>query len=555
MGEWFDELARVMARGLTSREALRHVGSGIAAVMVAALLPRPAAAVGCSGPADCGGGELCCEGTCVEANCCDSDDCGGDLCCGGDCTTDECCDDGDCGGDDCCSGSCCDAGEACCDGECCDAGDVCCGDDGCCPAARECCGDECCPPGELCCASGCVEAECCPEDECDGACCDPGALCCGVVCCDVGDLCCDENCCDAGALCCDDNCCDVGAVCCDNTCCDVGEQCCDGEEEDLCGVCCDDGDCGGGEVCCDGTCTECCGDADCDGGDICCNNTYCAGCCDDGNCGGGEVCCDGACVEGECCEHADCGDVCCDGVCAECCEDVDCGIVPCCAGTCCAVGELCCGGDCAACCGDGDCDPGLICEAGTCVVGDVGGGDQAHNGNTSGDANSDPSPGEQVLGQLLRPGESYTDVDLRARLELLSGGDLAVYLGLLADLCAEYPFFPVCADLPAGTGRGPGLASLIRAAQPPTGLQAVFAALIQLQPLSTPNEVTLTLTYNDAELGGLAESGLRVFYYAHALGVWVEVPAVIDPLANTATVPHLDVSAFIQQPTAIGIFG
>ena len=82
----------------------------------------------------------------------------------------------------------------------------------------------------------------------------------------------------------------------------------------------------------------------------------------------------------------------------------------------------------------------------------------------------------------------------------------------------------------------------------------IRAANIQLVPLDVPNNVNVTLRYLDTDLGGLPESGLRMFYYDAGLGRWVEVPATIDPVGNTVTWSNVNVGAFAPRITRIAVF-
>jgi hypothetical protein len=89
---------------------------------------------------------------------------------------------------------------------------------------------------------------------------------------------------------------------------------------------------------------------------------------------------------------------------------------------------------------------------------------------------------------------------------------------------------------------------------PPAGLHGLLTAQIQLQPLATPNSVTLTLFYPDSDLSGVSETLLRAFYFVDELSVWVELFATVDPALNTVTIRDVDVSAFADRLRWIGIF-
>jgi hypothetical protein len=90
---------------------------------------------------------------------------------------------------------------------------------------------------------------------------------------------------------------------------------------------------------------------------------------------------------------------------------------------------------------------------------------------------------------------------------------------------------------------------------PPPGLRELTGLELQLQPIITPNDVTLTLYYTDAQLGSSQESALRIFYRDDTLDTWVELPVTVDAAANSVTVQGLDVSAFADNPHRVGVFG
>jgi hypothetical protein len=60
--------------------------------------------------------------------------------------------------------------------------------------------------------------------------------------------------------------------------------------------------------------------------------------------------------------------------------------------------------------------------------------------------------------------------------------------------------------------------------------------------------ITITVHYNDADVGGVVEADLKIYYWDVAHGVWVPLPTTVDPVANilVATVSHL---------TKFGVFG
>jgi thermitase len=60
--------------------------------------------------------------------------------------------------------------------------------------------------------------------------------------------------------------------------------------------------------------------------------------------------------------------------------------------------------------------------------------------------------------------------------------------------------------------------------------------------------ITITVHYTDADVAGMNELDLKIYYWDVAHGVWVPLPTTVDPVANTlvATVDHL---------TKFGVFG
>ncbi len=91
----------------------------------------------------------------------------------------------------------------------------------------------------------------------------------------------------------------------------------------------------------------------------------------------------------------------------------------------------------------------------------------------------------------------------------------------------------------------------------PLGIQQVAAVDLQLKPISTPNFVNLNFNYDPALVRalGIPETGLRMFYYHEGLGAWVEMPATVNLSAHTVTSVNIDISAFADRMTRIGIFG
>ncbi len=88
----------------------------------------------------------------------------------------------------------------------------------------------------------------------------------------------------------------------------------------------------------------------------------------------------------------------------------------------------------------------------------------------------------------------------------------------------------------------------------PEGIREFKAVMLGLQPDGTPNDVTLVLHYTDEELGELA-GPVQVFCYEPLSGRWVELDGVVDPVAHTVTIEHVDVSAFANGPIRLSLFG
>jgi len=91
----------------------------------------------------------------------------------------------------------------------------------------------------------------------------------------------------------------------------------------------------------------------------------------------------------------------------------------------------------------------------------------------------------------------------------------------------------------------------------PAGVAQVEAVSLQLVPVTTPNDVNVTLHYTDAMTAAQAVKGgpLRMFYYAAPLGRWVELPVSQDAAAHTVTVSSVDVSAFAPGLTRLALMG
>ena len=73
MNNKFDELTKAMARSVTRRAALRNFGLGIASLTLACFGLTNSALAGkvktlpCTTNAECGAGQVCCNGTCMAA--------------------------------------------------------------------------------------------------------------------------------------------------------------------------------------------------------------------------------------------------------------------------------------------------------------------------------------------------------------------------------------------------------------------------------------------------------------------------------------------------------
>src|SRR5438034_1077004 len=68
MNNKFDELTKSMAQSVTRRAALKKFGVGIAGMALTCfgLADRAQAAKKCSTNADCGSGQVCCNGSCMD---------------------------------------------------------------------------------------------------------------------------------------------------------------------------------------------------------------------------------------------------------------------------------------------------------------------------------------------------------------------------------------------------------------------------------------------------------------------------------------------------------
>ena len=394
----FDDLSRLLGRGLSRRGAIRAaIGAIVGAVGAGALPDDAGAASRCRvGGYQCTRNGQCCTGVCVtgpriprtQRNRCKCE--AGLVLCGTRCvsltSTRHC---GGCGVR-------CRADEQCCNGTC-----VRLGTDANC--AR--CGNTC-ALADTCWSGACVRNTPCLRVTCSGS-----TTCCGGTCVDLQSS--GANCGACGTVCptgvscvagvCVDPCasvtCDAGETCVSGTCkcganptCGATEACCAGscigisDSEQHCGAC--HSPCDTGETCISGTCK-------CGANPACANDeTCCSGACvdtdiDESHCGAcndpcaiGETCCSGGCVDtsldedhcGACNDPCANGDTCCSGGCVDTDASEDhCGA---CNDPCDTInGETCCDAQCidtqsatANCgaCGTA-CDPGETCGNGTCL--------------------------------------------------------------------------------------------------------------------------------------------------------------------------------------------
>ncbi|MEN9796999.1 MAG: hypothetical protein RL653_695 [Pseudomonadota bacterium] len=270
----------------------------------------------CTGNADCGQGNQCCNGVCIaNANCCSSADCAPYVCRSNSCST--CSSDAECGaGAKCCGGACL-LNAACCLNADCPAGQACL--KGKCSACTK---DSECGSSEKCCNGQCKQTNCCSSVECGG----------GLVCGPFGCANCTGDAqCAPGQKCCNGLC--VNGICCNSTQCAAGQQCINNG----CKACTTNAQCSGNEVCCGGSCRPgtCCSNADCDG--LICEGNACRACKANAECGQGARCCNGTCYPStECCTSADCsgGRTCKSGKCQSCTTNADCPGQQCCNGSC-----------------------------------------------------------------------------------------------------------------------------------------------------------------------------------------------------------------------------
>ncbi len=62
--------------------------------------------------------------------------------------------------------------------------------------------------------------------------------------------------------------------------------------------------------------------------------------------------------------------------------------------------------------------------------------------------------------------------------------------------------------------------------------------------------ITLAFQYKDEELGGIAPSDLKVFYWDEGAGAWIAIPTTVDPATKTVvgTTDHFTVFALMAKP-------
>jgi len=179
MSAVMDDIARIIARPIPRRQALRLVGGVVGGTIAAALgkakgLGSWAAQVGGASVATspkCGRGQFAC-GTGSRAVCCSSGTtcCGnttvGFTCCG---SSQGCCTDAKTAycappRSTCCKGASCGSTQSCCNGKCCDklSHQTCCGTTSsgvCCSSGQVCCGGRCCKSGPSA-SNPCTSARC-----------------------------------------------------------------------------------------------------------------------------------------------------------------------------------------------------------------------------------------------------------------------------------------------------------------------------------------------------------------------------------------------------------
>jgi stigma-specific protein Stig1 len=309
----FDALAKDLAHGLSRREALRRLGLGLAAGLLAELTgwlpawPTAQAAAATVAPS----GLLCFpeivtkgslfswvsfSSTIEQVNGCKPAFCYPGVCCGGKCcASNACCnnvcvplqtDPKNCGA----CGTVCQSGH-CCLGVCSDLSSD---SNNCGGCGRACPSDEYCRNGQ------CVPCPIAGQHPCNGICCASTQACCpgsvNAPCCDPGLLCCGNGCADL--LSDPKNCGTCGHAC------PSGQSCCSGACTDLASDQRNCGTCGhqcpfSSPICCAGQCAPICSDPD---DTFCCGRGGCVNLqLDANNCGAcGHVCPSGVCRSGVC---------------------------------------------------------------------------------------------------------------------------------------------------------------------------------------------------------------------------------------------------------------
>lgn len=295
MSEFFDELARSLAKPMPRSRAVRMIGAAVVSAAVPVALRLPAARAGRRGSTACPPKPTCPrQGDPNFPKFCGVLNIGNDgcekyryRCCG---EADSCCDAGCCPPCNECIGKGDDAtckpktgvqvcraydpGSKKSEVKCCPPTE-CCFDTGpfgkgqvkvaCCPRER-CCGGECCGPKQTCVKGKCkcndpkkkrCGKDCCTKGQpcCEGKICcrKEGGTCCGIDCCDPKT---EQNCCEQGT---GTRCCPKGLTCCGKECCTKPDRCIRGPKPACCGwenylsevgLCCPPGTTGLFNVCC-----------------------------------------------------------------------------------------------------------------------------------------------------------------------------------------------------------------------------------------------------------------------------------------------------------------
>ncbi len=373
---------------------------------------------------------------------------------------------------------------------------------------------------------------------------------------------------------------------CDSACCADGQACLGTTGSRQCLSICPDGTVSGGSRDCDGaicqsgdTCVgtagsrvcqrACTTDSDCDDSDACtvgtCNTTsglceYTAVVCPDS---------DDPCNKPVCISSPPSGSPCFtepDNLGGACGTDRICGVVAG-VGRCLCEPDLTeCGGTCVPDCQNGKVEGGscgcggVCCAEGMFCLGDPGQRqcrdhrpeDDQDNDQFDGEPDECAPGGSAICWNLGANGvpEQFSSLDGVLRAVWTFGAP--VVLKYYPNLCETWPMF-------CGISAGEGLYGLRKgdqgAALPPLGLRPVAGARMLMVPAGAPSFVNVSLHYSEDAIAGIAESGLRLFYFHPSEQRWVELPSSIDPIANLVTVIAVDVSAFMADPTILGLFG